>query len=142
MNPGEALPWWILTALLVVAELATGTFFLLMLGIGALAAALTAHLGASFSAQLIVAALSGGGAVAVWHHHRKRQPAAPHVQENPNALLDIGSRVKVEAWQEDGTARVSYRGAAWGVRWIGAGAPQTGELVIRRIEDNCLLLDR
>lgn len=142
MIPGEALPWWILTALLVVAELATGTFFLLMLALGAVAAALAAHLGVGFSAQLLVAALAGGGGVALWHHRRKRQPAAPHVQENPDALLDIGSRVQVDAWQENGTARITYRGSAWGARWTGTGAPQTGELVIRRIEDNCLLLDR
>lgn len=142
MNPGDALPWWILTALLVVAELATGTFFLLMLALGAVAAALAAHLGVGFSAQLIAAALAGGGGVALWHHRRKRQPASPHVQENPDALLDIGSRVRVEAWQENGTARITYRGSSWGARWVGAGMPQTGELTIRRIEDNCLWLDR
>jgi membrane protein implicated in regulation of membrane protease activity len=38
-----ALGWWIATGLLVAGELATGTFYLLMIGIGFAAAALSAY---------------------------------------------------------------------------------------------------
>lgn len=142
MEPNAATIWWILTALLVAAELATSTFFLLMLAIGTLVGALAAHMGLDFSAQLLAAALAGAGAVALWHHRRKRLPVSPPVQENPDAILDIGSRVLVPAWEEDGTARVSYRGAVWKARWMGDGPPQCGELTIKRLTDNCLLVDR
>ena len=46
--------WWIATAALVAAELATGTFYLLMLAVGTAASALAAHAGLGWNAQLIV----------------------------------------------------------------------------------------
>lgn len=49
--------WWIVAGALVAAELATGTFYLLMLALGAAAAALGAHAGLSGSLQIVTAAL-------------------------------------------------------------------------------------
>ena len=43
----ESTIWWLLAGGLVVAELLTGTFYLLMLAVGVGAAAIAAHLGAS-----------------------------------------------------------------------------------------------
>ena len=134
--------WWIATGVLVAAELATGTFYLLMLAIGTAAAAIAAHLAVPFSGQLVVAALFGGGAVALWHVKRSREPKAPPVQENRDVNLDIGERVRVPHWDADGTSRVTYRGAAWSARWAGSGTPQPGEHVIRAVDGNRLLLDR
>jgi len=37
--------WWIATGVLIAVELATGTFYLLMLAVGAAAGAMAAHLG-------------------------------------------------------------------------------------------------
>lgn len=142
MSLSGAVIWWIVTGILVALELATGTFFLLMLAIGTLVGALATHLHASFSVQLIAASLAGGGAVFWWYRRRRQLPASPPVQENPDAILDIGSRVVVASWEADGTARVAYRGSTWTVRWTGDGPPQSGELVIRRLKDNCLLVDR
>jgi hypothetical protein len=47
---------------LVAAELATGTFYLLMLALGCAAGALAAHAGVGPRPQVVVAALVGGGA--------------------------------------------------------------------------------
>jgi membrane protein implicated in regulation of membrane protease activity len=134
--------WWIATGALVAAELATGTFYLLMLALGTAAAALAAHAGVAFTGELLAAALVGGGAVALWHVKRSREPAAPPVQENRDVILDIGERVRVAQWDSDGTSRVTYRGAAWSARFAGSGVPQPGEHVIRAIDGNSLLLDR
>jgi membrane protein implicated in regulation of membrane protease activity len=134
--------WWLTAGVLVAAELATGTFYLLMLAVGAVAAALAAHSGLTFSGQLIVAALIGGGAVAAWHLKRKREPAALPAHANRDVNLDIGERVSVAAWRPDGSATVTYRGAAWQARWHGAGVPTPGEHVIRGIDGTRLLLDR
>ncbi|HNJ45700.1 MAG TPA: NfeD family protein, partial [Ottowia sp.] len=49
----DSTVWWIAAGLLVAAELLTGTFYLLMLAIGAAAGALAAHAGLSLSAQLV-----------------------------------------------------------------------------------------
>ncbi len=142
MDWSAATAWWIVAGVLVAAELATGTFYLLMLSIGAVAAAIAAHAGFAFSGQLIVGALIGGGAVAAWHLKRSRQPAAPPANANRDVNLDIGERVTVTAWQPDGSATVTYRGAAWQARWRGQGAPSPGEHVIRAVDGNRLLLDR
>jgi membrane protein implicated in regulation of membrane protease activity len=134
--------WWVMAGVLVAAELASGTFYLLMLALGAAAAALAAHAGLAFSGQLIVAALIGGGAVAAWHLKRGRTPAALPAHANRDVNLDIGERVSVAAWHADGSATVTYRGAAWQARWSGSGAPAPGEHVIRAVDGNRLLLDR
>jgi membrane protein implicated in regulation of membrane protease activity len=132
--------WWIATAALVAAELATGTFYLLMLAVGTAASALAAHAGLGMSAQLIVGALIGVTALAVWHRRRPRQSG--DVASNPDVNIDIGSRVQVQAWSAHGTARVHYRGAGWDARFAGGGVPAPGEYVIRAVHGNELMLDR
>jgi membrane protein implicated in regulation of membrane protease activity len=133
--------WWVATGVLVAAELATGTFYLLMLALGAAAAAIAAHLGGAFNGQLLAAALIGGGAVAGWHVKRRGEPAAPPASENRDVNLDIGETVHVAAWDAEGAAQVSYRGANWSVRYAGNGTPQPGAHVIRAVDGNRLLLE-
>lgn len=142
MDWSSATVWWVAAGALIAAELATGTFYLLMLALGLAAAALTAHAGLGFSAQLFVAAVVGAAAVTAWHLRRQRKPAALPAQENRDVNLDIGERVQVPAWTPDGTAEVSYRGAAWRARWAGAGTPTPGEHVIAAIDGNQLMLRR
>jgi membrane protein implicated in regulation of membrane protease activity len=130
--------WWIASGLLVVAELATGTFYLLMLALGAAAAAIAAHGGLGLNAQMLSAALVGGGAVAAWHWKRGGTRPALRASENRDVNLDIGEQVDVAEWQADGSASVQYRGARWSVRFAGSGAPRPGRHVIRRVEGNRL----
>ena len=128
--------WWLLAGVLVAAELASGTFYLLMLALGCGAGALAAHAGLATTPQLVAAALVGAGATAGWHFRRLRQPAQAPSESNRNVILDIGSAVQVPAWGHDGSARVNYRGAAWSVRFAGTGEPQPGEHVIVSLNGN------
>ena len=132
--------WWLLAGVLVAAELATGTFYLLMLALGATAGAAAAHLGGSFSMQLVAAALVGGGATALWHLNRFRSPQSAPAEANPDVNLDIGQTVKVAAWSADGTAQVTYRGASWAVSFHGPGAPAPGEHTIVAVQGSRLLV--
>ena len=132
--------WWLAAAALVAAELATGTFYLLMLALGAVAAALAAQAGLASSGQLLAAALVGGGAVAGWHLRRSRQTPPADAASNPDVNLDIGGTVHVAHWHADGTARAQYRGAGWDVRYVGSGPPSSGDFVIQAVDGNCLLL--
>ena len=132
--------WWIVTAALVAAELATGTFYLLMLAVGTAASALAAHTGAGVSAQLIVGSVVAVAAVGLWQLRRPRQRG--EVASNPDVNIDVGNHVRVEAWTPEGTARVHYRGAGWDARFAGAGMPSPGEHVILAVRANVLVLDR
>jgi membrane protein implicated in regulation of membrane protease activity len=126
--------WLAVAGALVATELATGTFYLLMLAPGCLAASLAAYAKAPFSLQLVAAALVGGATTAAWHFRRARAPRSAPAESNRDVNLDIGQAVQVDAWAADGSARVSYRGAAWSVRYAGAGEPAPGLHVIVAIQ--------
>jgi membrane protein implicated in regulation of membrane protease activity len=132
--------WWLAAGVLVVAELLTGTFYLLMLALGCGAAALAAHLGQGGAVQLLAAAIVGGGATVAWHLRRARAPKAAPAASNRDVNLDIGELVHVEAWGDDGLARVQYRGAGWSARFAGSGTPVAGEHIIVAIEGSRLSL--
>ncbi|WP_374565459.1 NfeD family protein [Ideonella sp.] len=142
MNWDHSTAWWVATGVLVAAELASGTFYLLMVAIGTAAGALAAHAALPFTGQLMAAAAVGGAAVALWHRRRLAQPAGPRAAENPDLNLDVGSHVQVPAWGEDRRAHVTHRGAAWTARFGGHGAPSPGEHVIVAVEGTQLVLDR
>ncbi|MBI5852014.1 MAG: NfeD family protein [Planctomycetes bacterium] len=136
MNFDASTLWWVLAGLLVVAELLSGTFYLLMFALGCAAAALATHAGLGFSIQLVVAALISGGATAAWHFKRARAPRSEPAESNRDVNLDIGQSVFVDVWGADGAARVQYRGATWAVRFAGSGAPVPGAHRIIAVRGN------
>ena len=97
--------WWIAAGVLVAAELATGTFYVLMLAIGCVFGALAGYSQIPFLAQVAVAVVVGGVAVIAWDRKRRRDagvaPAA-----NPDIHLDIGEQVQVDGGNAAGPARV------------------------------------
>lgn len=127
--------WWILAAVLVGVELASGTFYLLVYGSAAAVAGVAAWLGAGMVVQLLTAAVIGVvGTLAL--RHWKRSTAHPefNVQD-----MDIGQTVQVESWQ-GGRGQVKYRGALWDAEAESAGVDSTRPLVIRAIKGNTLVL--
>ena len=142
MGASLATVWWIVTGVLVAVELATGSFYLLMLALGAAAAAIAAHFGLSSNVQLLVGAVVGAGAVAGWHFKRRGTPAGPVAAEDRDVNLDIGETVQVNDWDAQGAGSTQYRGARWQVRFMGTGIPQAGRFIIRRVEANRLFVER
>lgn len=141
MGASLATVWWIVTGVLVAVELATGSFYLLMLALGAAAAAISAHLGFGSNAQLFVGALVGAGAVAAWHFKRRGTPTGLSAAEDRDVNLDVGETVQVSDWDAEGAGSTQYRGARWQVRLLGNGAPASGSFVIRRVEANRLFVE-
>lgn len=140
MDFSTATLWWVAAGIAVAAELATGTFYLLMIALGLAAGALAAHGGLALSTQVICAALIGGGATALWHWRRYRQPQSAPARENHDVNLDIGERVFVDAWATDRTARVQYRGSAWTARLAPGAVAAPGEHLVTAVEGNWLVL--
>jgi membrane protein implicated in regulation of membrane protease activity len=131
--------WWVAAGALVVAELLTGTFYLLMLALGLTAAGLAALLGGSLVTQFVIASAVGGGAVAGWHVWRSRR-RSPSSAANRDLNLDLGERVMVSAWRADGQATVQYRGATWQALHRGDAPPRPGPHVIVAVEAIHLVL--
>ena len=138
----ESTLWWLLAGGAVAVELLTGTFYLLMLAIGLVAAALAAHLGLSMPAQLVVAALFGGGAVVGWHLLRQRRPKELPAAFNRDVNLDIGETVQITRWAPDGTTQVKYRGAQWTAVPAPGSIPVAGAHRIREMVGSRLVVEQ
>ena len=140
----ESSIWWLLAGIAVAIELATGTFYLLMISIGVVAAAVAAHLGLPLTGQILTAAFIGGGAVALWHWQKRRHPQAAPANANPDVHMDIGEAVQVDQWMPDGTANVKYRGANW-TAILATPVPAlqtTGQFRIKEMLGNRLVIEK
>jgi membrane protein implicated in regulation of membrane protease activity len=120
----EDFLWAILGLALVIIELLTGTFYLLMLAVAAFGAALAAWLGQPFGVQAMVAAVvSAAGCYGVHVFHAKNS-----TRQMPQ--VDAGQPASFENWVDQGArrARVRYRGTSWdalveGTASVDPGAP-------------------
>jgi len=115
--------WLALAGVLVILELFTGTFYLLMIAIGLAVGGLVALAGAGLPLQAIIAGMVGVVATGVLHRSRfgrSGDAARNGATRDRNVNLDIGAHVTVPAW-DNGRARVMYRGALWDVE-LGQGA--------------------
>jgi membrane protein implicated in regulation of membrane protease activity len=140
MDMTPATIWWVLAGVAVAVELATGTFYLLMLALGMAAGAIASHLGFGVPLQIVAAAAVGGGATAVWHWRKvKGGPALPAAQ-NRDVNLDVGERVHVSRWTAEHTTRVQYRGSQWEARLAPGSPAHSGEHVVAAVEGNWLVL--
>jgi membrane protein implicated in regulation of membrane protease activity len=131
--------WLIAAGVLVILELFTGTFYLLMIAIGLSFGALASLLGWSVPAQTIAAAVVGVFATGLLHRSRLGRPHKGDPARDHNVNLDIGQNVEVPAWQA-GHARVMYRGALWDVE-LGPGAkPEAGRFKIVEVQGSRLIV--
>ena len=117
--------WWIAAAVLIGAELVTGTFYLLAVGAAFAIGGIAAWVGLSHPTQFTIAAVAG--VVLVWLAHHWRQRRAPPA---PQASLDVGQSVRVQGWNPDGTARVNYRGSQWTAELATPDTPRTETMYI------------
>ena len=134
--------WWLLTGAAVAVELMTGTFYLLMFAVGLTAAAIAAHLGASVTSQLVIAALIGGGAVVAWHFLRGKKMVGKKAEFNSDVNMDIGQTVHVDTWQADGTATIKYRGANWTAQLQEGSSSGAGAYSVEQVIGSRLILKK
>ena len=130
------LLWAIAGIVLIIVEMLTGTFYLLVLGIAALAAAGAAWLGQSFWVQAVVtAAVTVAGVILVIRFRGKGTIAQKR-------SLDVGQSVSIESWisEADGLARVNYRNAQWEARVTGERVPGGKVFYIHAVEGNTLVV--
>ncbi|RJX30857.1 MAG: NfeD family protein [Oxalobacter sp.] len=136
--------WSIAVVAVVILEIFTGTFYLLMIAIGLAAAAGAAWFGTGVTIQLIVGAVVGATATLALHLSRFGTPEKTAASRDPNAILDIGKTVNVNEWDEkDGgkrVARVMYRGAMWDVELEPGAESKPGVFIIQEIRGSRLIV--
>ena len=127
--------WWIMAAILVGVELATGTFYLLAVGAAFAVGGIAAWLGAESWLQFAIATVATVVGVMMAHRLRRRiaQPA-------PMGGLDVGQMVRVLEWRDDGTARVQYRGSYWDGRAESPDTPRQEHMQISAMQGSVLVL--
>lgn len=131
--------WWLAAGALIALELVSGTFYLLMIALGLVAAALSAHAGSAPVMQWVTAALVGGGSVAGWWGWRRAHPRAA-ANAAANLAMDVGETVDVSSWQPNHHTTVKYRGAQWEASLAPGWPAQSGPHRITRVEGNRLVL--
>lgn len=130
------ITWLVFGILIMFAEFATGTFYLLAAGLAFIYPSIAAYADASGGMQLTVLA-SGVVAhllvVMLWRKSRSATPAA-------NIPDDVGQRVKVLEWLDEGTARVSYRGTEWEADKALAEMPDATHGIIKSVQGSRLII--
>ncbi len=82
--------------MLVVFELATGTFYLLMIAISVAIGGVAALAGLTLPGQFLVAAIVGIVATGLLHQSRLGGPSRPNAASDPNVNLDIGQTIRID----------------------------------------------
>lgn len=137
------MSWLAIAGVLVIVELFTGTFYLLMISLGMLAGALVAFLNFGNDAQMMVAAVVGAVATLALHKSKYGWRPGKDATRDPNVNMDIGQSITVHEWQDQGNgkfnSRAMYRGAMWDVELSHATA-HSGVFVIQEIQGSRLIV--
>ena len=134
-----SLAWLIAGFILIIVELVTGTFYLVVLGIAAFAGAGVAYAGGAFVWQaLAAAAVAVAGLIWV---QRYRKSISPKRMQG----LDVGQPAAFESWVDKSTAqaRVRYRDALWDAQVAGDASGEPGEILyIISVDGNTLKISK
>jgi membrane protein implicated in regulation of membrane protease activity len=102
--------WWLAAVLLIIAEMISGTFYLIAIAFGLSCAGLAAYLGSTWVLQAVIAALLCAASVAAIYYWKRSQDATTG---QANLAYDIGQEVQISQWLDQRRVRVMYRGAEW-----------------------------
>lgn len=127
--------WFLLALVLIGLEMTTGTFYLLVVAIAAAVGGTAALLGVGLIWQFVFSAATGIAGTVMLRRRKSSQG-----NTTSNVSLDVGLPVKVIKWNDNGTARVFYRGAEWDAELESADTPREGTLYIKAVHGSGLVL--
>ena len=139
------MTWLVLAGILVILEIFSGTFYLLMIAIGLAAGGLLAWFGVGDSAQVVAAAVVALVATFLLRKSKYgKMQQKDDAARDPNVNMDIGQVVNVDEWKneqgEQYLARVMYRGAMWDVELEEHADPRPGLFKISEIRGSRLIV--
>ena len=136
--------WLVPAGVLIILEVFSGTFYLLMVAIGFGAGGLAAWMGASDISQVVAAAVVGIVATYALRKSKFGKARKTDATRDPNVNLDIGQILSIDEWKnkegEQYVARVMYRGAMWDVELEQHADPRPGLFAIREIQGSRLIV--
>ena len=132
--------WWLTAVVLVIAEILSGTFYLLAIAIGLAAAGIAAYFGVAWGGQASIAALLCTVSVAGIYVWKRRQAKS---EEQSNFAYDVGQEVQAVLWSDQRHARVRYRGAEWDAELAGGATADAARLTwrIKEIAGSRLIIE-
>ncbi len=132
--------WLGLAALALIGEVTTGTFYLLLVALGLVAGGIAAWAAASIEWQLVACGVVLLGGLYILRKTGVLKKREVNAARNKDVNMDIGQTVDVQAWSDDSTTQVWYRGANWQAE-LAAGQPrQAGPHLIAEMRGTRLVL--
>ena len=128
--------WLIAAAVLAGLEMLTGTFYLLLMSMAALAGCLAALTGFSGTQQLLVFGAFALIEALAFVAYRRKHPA-----KQTDNFLDVGNTVVFKDTAPDGSWVVRYRGSDWQARPANEATRREGPLRIIKTQGNVLIVD-
>lgn len=136
--------WFVFAGVTVALEMFTGTFYLLMIGVGLAAGGLAAVAGLAGERQFVIAAVTGIIATVALRQSRYGRISRRDAARDPNVNLDIGQTLRVDTWSKTGggkaVARALYRGAEWDIELEREEEAHPGMFVIKEVRGNRLIV--
>ena len=135
--------WFLVAGIVVILEIFTGTFYLLMVAIGLAAGGLIALAGIGLPTQYITAGAVGVVATYVLRKTKFGKIEKGDASRDPNVNLDIGQEIDVPDWKtsaERSVSRVMYRGAMWDVELEHGAVAKPGAFIIRELRGSRLIV--
>ena len=127
--------WFLLALGLIMLEMATGTFYMLVVGLALAVGGFAAYFGLSFPTQLTLSGLAGVAGTLILRRMRRDKVSA-----EPDQSLDIGQAVQRVTWLPNGNGRAIYRGAEWTAEAESSDTPREGTLYIKALRGSTLIL--
>jgi membrane protein implicated in regulation of membrane protease activity len=127
--------WFALALVLAGLEMATGTFYMLVLAIAVALGGVAALAGATMIWQVSLA-----GVATIFGILILRRSRIVRGSDSSNDSFDIGQPVRVITWNADGSARVHYRGAEWDAQMESPEISGDAALYIKSIQGSKLIL--
>lgn len=132
--------WMGLAALALIGELLSGTFYLLIVAAGMVAAGVVAGFDLELGWQLLACVAGIALCTFILRKFGVLRKDKQPIHSNANVNLDIGQHVQVMAWNDLRQTTVNYRGAQWQAQLQHGFPPQTGLHAIAEIRGSMLIL--
>lgn len=132
--------WFVIAGICLVAELFSGTFYLLIIGIALGLAGLAGLLVTSFLIQLVIVLIASMVGLMIVRNSRLKSNKNKSFTDM-DLTLDIGQKIVVDQWHKEGHSYLSeakYRGANWQISYEGDVPAVPGTYQITGINGNVL----